>query len=114
MKMKVVRETKMALGTDIVQISRIKDIETFSKGILSKKEYDIYITKNKKEEFLAGRFAAKEAFSKAKKQGLKIPLKEIEVLYKDDGSPYILYKEEEYEVSISHDGDYAIAVVIIL
>ncbi len=104
----------MALGIDIVQISRIKDVDLFSKGILSNKEMEIFLTRNKKAEFLAGRFAAKEAFSKAKKMGLKIPLKDIEILYKENGSPYILYKEEEFDVSISHDGDYAIAVVNIL
>ena len=105
------RKIKMAVGVDIVKISRIKDADVFAKGILSQKEFLIYESKNKKEEFLAGRFAAKEAFSKAKKEGLKIPLKEIEVLYKENGSPYIFYKNKEYDVSISHDGDYAIAVV---
>ncbi len=103
--------TKMALGVDIVQISRIKDVEVLAKGILSKREYDIYLKKPNKCEFIAGRFAAKEAFCKAKEEGLKISLKSIEVLYKDNGSPFIEYEGKKIDVSIAHDGDYAIAVV---
>lgn len=101
----------MFVGVDIVKISRIKDVDALAKGILSKKELEIYASKSKKEEFLAGRFAAKEAFLKYLEEGLKIPLKEIEVLYKSSGAPYILYKEKEYDVSIAHDGDYAIAII---
>ncbi len=101
----------MGIGVDIVQISRIHDNDVFAKGILSSREYDIYLTKPNKQEFLAGRFAAKEAFTKALEKGLNIPLKTIEVLYKENGVPYIEYNGKIINVSIAHDGDYAIAVV---
>ncbi|MCR5332909.1 MAG: holo-ACP synthase [Bacilli bacterium] len=101
----------MALGIDIVYIPRIKDADKLAKSVLSDKELEFYSKRNKKEEFLAGRFAAKEAFMKAMEKGLAIPFKKIEVLYKDSGAPYILFEEKTYEVSISHDKDYAIAVV---
>ena len=101
----------MAVGIDIVYIPRIKDTETLAKGVLSSKEIELFNKQTKKEQFLAGRFAAKEAFMKAKEEGMKIPFKSIEVLYKDNGAPYILFDNKTYEVSISHDGDYAIAVV---
>lgn len=104
-------ETSMGLGIDIVQISRIKDSSKLAQGVLSEKELILYEKAPKKEEFLAGRFAAKEAFMKAKEEGMKIPFKDIEVLYKESGAPYILYKENKFEVSVAHDGDYAIAVV---
>ena len=101
----------MALGIDIVYIPRIKNADTLARGVLSPRELELYSNRPKKEEFLAGRYAAKEAFMKALEQGMKIPFKDIEVLYKESGAPYILYKGETYQVSISHDGDYAIAVV---
>lgn len=103
----------MRIGTDIVEISRIKDPDRLAKKILSKKEYSLYEKKANKEEFLAGRFAAKEAFVKATGKGLSFcPLNEIEVLYEESGAPYIIYKGQTYQMSISHDGGYAISVVL--
>ena len=100
----------MGIGIDIVLISRIKDPDNFKSAILSENELYLYDNAVKKNEFLAGRFAAKEAFMKAIKLGMKIPFKEIEVLYDNNGAPYILYKNKNYEVSIAHDGDYAISI----
>ena len=107
----------MGLGIDIVDITRISNEENFANFILSDKEKEIYLTKGiKKIEFLAGRFAAKEAFLKANHKGLgEIPLKEIEVLYGEEGNPIIVYNNKVYEeVSISHDANIAIASVLIL
>ena len=69
--------------------------------------------KSNQKHFIAGRYAAKEAFLKMKEKGLgEIPFKDIEVLYKKDTTiPYILYQGKEYSVSLSHDGNYAIALV---
>ncbi|HBF68287.1 MAG TPA: holo-[acyl-carrier-protein] synthase [Firmicutes bacterium] len=100
----------MGIGIDIVKISRINNPDTFKNAILSNKEIVLYDKAIKKEEFLAGRFAAKEAFMKATELGMKIPFKEIEILYRVSGSPYIAYKDKEYELSIAHDGDYAVAI----
>lgn len=104
----------MNVGVDVVQISRIKNPDTLAKGILCLEELDIYNSKgNRKCEFLAGRFAAKEAFMKSIEKGIdQTKFKDIKVLYRESGAPYILYNDTEYEVSISHDGDYAIAVVL--
>lgn len=101
------------LGIDIVDLRRIKNKEEFfAKGILSDKEYEEFLKRPNKIDYLGGRYAAKEAFIKVNKlsAGLTI-LKEIEVLNNPDGSPYILYKGQIFDVSISHDGDYAVAVV---
>jgi phosphopantetheinyl transferase (holo-ACP synthase) len=43
--------------------------------------------------------------------GAKLNL--IDVSYREDGSPILTYQGKEYEVSIAHDGGYAISVVII-
>ncbi len=102
------------LGTDIVYIPRMRLDEAFVGKILSSKEREIYDRRKDKKEFLAGRFAAKEAFMKAMKKGLGLaPLDQIEILYLEDGSPTLIYEGKRYEVSIAHDGDYAIATVII-
>jgi len=103
----------MQIGTDIVDIRRIKS--GLEKVILSDEELLLFKKKSKANEFLAGRFAAKEAFLKALGLGLKgVSMKEIEVLYDHNGAPYILYRGEKYAVSIAHDGDYAIATVLIV
>jgi holo-[acyl-carrier protein] synthase len=106
----------MGLGIDIVEISRISLEEKFINFVLSKREQDILNTRLKKKEFIAGRFAAKEAFLKANHMGLgDISLNKIEVLYGDNGQPIIIYDNKTYEeVSISHEREYAVATVIIL
>ena len=104
----------MNIGVDMVQISRIKNPDTLAKGILCLEELELYNNKGiKKVEFLAGRFAAKEAFMKSIEKGIdQTKFKDVKVLYRESGAPYIDYKGEIYEVSISHDGDYAIAIVL--
>lgn len=102
------------IGVDIVYIPRIKNatIDALKREILSIEEQELCTKAPKIEEFLAGRFAAKEAFLKANHCGLgEIPLKEIKVLYNKRGAPIIRYHRKTYDVSISHDGDYVVAVV---
>ncbi len=59
------------IGTDIISINRIaqlKNKEAFIKKILSQQEIAVYETfksPKRQQEFLAGRFAAKEALYKA-------------------------------------------------
>lgn len=100
----------MGIGIDIVLMNRIKDPSNFKDAILSNNELLLFEKAPNKTTFLAGRFAAKEAFMKANESGMKIGFKNIEVLYKDNGAPYILYNNKKYEVSIAHDGDYAVAI----
>lgn len=74
----------------------------------------------------AARFAAKEAFLKALKTGLrdKIKWQEIEVCKETNGTPYLKIKGEaeialrklganRVHVSISHSSEHAIATVIL-
>ena len=103
----------MGIGIDIVQISRIKNPDLLAKGILTDKELEIYHQKGiNKIQFLAGRYAGKEAFMKAIEKGIdQTSFKQIEILYKSSGAPLLTYQNHEYEISISHDGDYAVAIV---
>ena len=102
----------MAGGIDIVYIPRFLGKDKLAARILSTAELEIYKLRPNKEEFLAGRFAAKEAFLKAMKEGIgRIAFHHIDIVYQRDGRPEISYGGKTYPVSISHDGDYAVAVV---
>lgn len=104
----------MSIGIDLVQISRFEGKEHLVTKILSKEEQALYQTRVNKAEFLAGRFAAKEAFAKALKLGITgVPLREISILNAENGAPLLHYQNQTYPVSIAHDGDYAVAIVIL-
>jgi phosphopantetheine--protein transferase-like protein len=104
----------MGVGCDIVLMDRIHDEPAFVEKILSSKEQIFYAKRTNKIEFLAGHFAAKEAFMKALGTGMVgVPFNAVEILYRETGAPYIVYNGKQYPCSISHDGGYAMAVVII-
>ena len=112
------------LGIDIIEVKRIKKImedygDRFLKRILTDNEINYCMKFSKPELHLAGRFAAKEAYSKAIGTGVgkSYSWKDIEILNNERGKPYIVHiKESEYsglkyEVSISHTEEYACAAV---
>jgi holo-[acyl-carrier protein] synthase len=110
------------LGCDIADIPRVKRSyekhgEAFLNKILTKTEQDIYYKRGKPASFLAGRFAAKEAVSKALGTGIgKVGFTDIEILPDDNGCPILTvkgYKFSKCEISISHSRDYAIAVCVL-
>ena len=103
----------MRIGTDMVEIARIKDPDRLAKKILSSKEMEYYEARTNKAECVAGFFAAKEAFMKATGKGLALaPMNEVEVLHEEEGAPYILFKGKTYSVSISDDGGFVIATAL--
>ena len=99
------------VGIDIVQLSRVQLKDSFVHYVLTESEIEEYNNRpeNSKKEYLAGRFACKEAIYKATQD--KDFLK-YSILTDNNGRPYVA-GHEEMEVSISHDGDYAIAIVVI-
>jgi len=114
----------MRIGTDIVQIDRIstscdKFGERFIERFLSKSE----ILLAKKAESLAGFWAAKEAIAKALGCGIGEELSFHDIIIKKDsrGRPYFELSREaqskhriiQGSLSISHDGGFAIAVVVL-
>lgn len=104
----------LGIGCDIVKIDRIN--EEISKKILSSEELKIYLkidSEKRKKEYLAGRFAAKEAIIKA--FGYYIPLRDIAVLNSESGKPYVIIKEKNFviNVSISHEKEYAISYAVV-
>ena len=75
------------IGTDIVKISRIKDMKslsTFAEKILSTEEHKLASSYKGEKliKFLAKQFAGKEAISKAFGTGIRNPIlfKDIEIL----------------------------------
>lgn len=99
------------IGTDIVYIPRIeKSIErdSFRQRIFTEAENEYCKT----AEQYAGIFAAKEAYFKAKGTGLRFPLTDLQVLHDEAGKPYF-DGVENCDLSISHDGDYAVASVVV-
>lgn len=110
------------IGIDIVELQRIEHIaerqKRFSERILTENERQLYdnLSGKRKIEFLAGRFAAKEAFSKAVGSGIgkELSFLDIEIQTDEKGKPYIrkpLY--EGVHLSISHSMEYAVAQVVI-
>lgn len=103
----------MKIGVDLTYIPRFIDKERLAKEILSSEEFDLYSKALKKEEYLASRFALKEAFIKSIEGSIfGIDLKEIMTRKKDSGAIYIVYKNKEYSCSLSHENDYCIGVVL--
>ena len=119
-------------GIDLVQISRIdQSIQELGDRFLNRIYTEAEITycqkkKNAAESF-AARFAAKEAVSKALGTGIGpygVSFKQIEVQAIQGKAPNICLYDKTYEyfkmqggqsiaISLSHDGDYAIAFCII-
>lgn len=104
------------IGTDIVFMPRMEkhlDDNMWLRKILTSQEIEVYHSLTllkRKLEFLSGRYAAKEAYSKAKGVGIgTVSFHDFEVLQSANGRPV----SNVGEVSISHDGQYAIAMVLI-
>ncbi len=113
------------VGIDIIEVSRIKGImdkygDKFFNRILTEKEIAYCKSYVNPEVHFAGRFASKEAYSKAIGTGISkdFKWKDIEILNDERGKPYIHhlaeneYSKFRYEISISHTKDHGCAVVI--
>ncbi|MDR3156463.1 MAG: holo-ACP synthase [Lactobacillales bacterium] len=110
------------IGIDIVNLLRMKKVieknDRFIERILTIEErnYFDHLTNHRKIEYAAGRFAVKEAFSKALGTGLrKINLHDIETLADNLGAPKINKApfNGKVWVSISHTKEIAVAQVIL-
>jgi len=109
----------MNIGIDIIEIRRIENlINRFGvKKLKFLNDDELYA---KRPESIAGIFASKEAFSKALGYGIgkNFSFKDISVLKDKRGKPYIKIhsssiKIKNCDISISHDGGFAIAAVIV-
>ena len=99
------------IGVDILNIDRI-DLK-IARKILSLEELEIFnsiVGDKLKKEYLAERFAVKEALFKADNSFFNYD--RISVLNDEKGKPY--FKDIEGLVSISHDGGMVCAFVVLI
>lgn len=120
------------IGTDLVKIARMQDLlnkhhHKIAQRILSDAEFEQFQVSTKKAAFLAKRFAAKEATAKAFGTGFRdgLSLRHIEVSNNAQGKPELRFNNKGQDllkqfdinrslISLSDDGDYAIAYVTLL
>jgi holo-[acyl-carrier protein] synthase len=117
------------IGTDICDVRRIKESvakfgDRFGKRVLSDAEYAVWKARTARSaergvRYLATRFSAKEAFSKAIGLGIHMPMtwRRCEIANHPSGAPYIVLHGElkvwcdarslQFHVSVTDETDYA-------
>lgn len=123
------------IGTDIIYISRIQRVyerfeERFLNRILGKEEKQIFVRRYARDpqrglRFLATRFAAKEAFSKAIGLGMRMPMawSRMQTLNAASGKPMVVLSGDLktwYEtkfglahITLTDEADLVMAFVVI-
>ena len=109
-------------GIDIEELASIQNAvekrEGFARRVLTDKEMERFASlKGRRQiEYLAGRWSAKEAFSKAMGTGIgKLGFQDLEVLNNERGAPYFSKSPFSGKVwlSISHTDQFVTASVIL-
>src|SRR5437879_12784711 len=121
----------LGIGIDIIEVARIQASyerfgERFLKRILHPNEISYCLSHRVPAPFLAARFAAKEAISKAFGTGIGAQLgwQDMEIGRKDSGEPFVILHEAARRlleargggavlVSLSHTQAHATAVAIL-
>jgi holo-[acyl-carrier protein] synthase len=123
------------IGTDIIRIDRIEAAvarygERFARRILGPQELEKYFARSDRASvrglrFLATRFAAKEAFSKAIGLGMRTPMRwtAMQTLNAPSGRPTVVVsgalaewmtaRDLNAQVSLTDEVEYAVAFVIV-
>lgn len=122
------------IGTDICDLQRIEAAlqrhgDRFAKKILGAEELSVYQRRKAKVEkrgarYVATRFAAKEAFSKAIGLGMRLPMwwTRCQILKAPSGKPQVVLSGElkdwcdarqlQFHVSVSDEVDTVVAFVV--
>ena len=123
------------VGTDLIEISRVRAAylrfgERFARRILGSRELERYHARRARSDdrgiaFLATRFAAKEAISKALGLGMRTPMswRAVEIVNEPSGRPIVFITSPELRqyaqarklrlnVSLSDERQFAIAHAI--
>lgn len=109
-------ELIIGIGTDIIEINRIREAiaknTKFIDKLFSKNEQQYLISRNMRAEFVAGRFAAKEAVAKALGTGFSgFEFKDIEIDRTAAGKPIVVLKGKAKQIAQKH-GDYKVHLSI--
>jgi holo-[acyl-carrier protein] synthase len=117
----------MTVGIDIIEVKRIENAiekwgDRFIKRVFLPQEITTCSEKKNPSVCFSGRFAAKEAFSKALGTGIRVlSWQDIEVTQDRMGKPYLIIRGRskeilggrQHDVSISDTDAIATAIVII-
>ena len=121
----------LGVGIDIIEVGRIESSyakfgDRFLNRILHLNEIQYCLSHRAPGPFLAARFAAKEAISKAFGTGIGAQLgwRDMEVARKDTGEPFVILHDKGQalvaargaatpRISLSHTQTYAAAVAIL-
>lgn len=121
----------LGVGIDLVEVSRIREAydrfgERFLQRVLRPDEIAYCLGHRNPFPFLAARFAAKEAVSKAFGTGIgaQIGWQDMEVKHKPSGQPYVLLHDrgqdllracegQTIHLSLTHTDNYATAVAVL-
>ena len=123
------------VGTDICDLRRIEAVlarrgDRFAEKVLGPHEIEVYRARRSKVEargvsYLATRFSAKEAFSKAIGLGMRMPMtwRDCEVVKASSGQPQIRLhgaladwfkaRRLRAHVSVTDENDYAASFVVV-
>lgn len=129
------RPVIFGIGTDILRVERVRAVmerhgERFAERILGSEELTIYRRRSERcaargMVFLATRFAAKEAFSKALGLGMRSPMtwQAVQILKAPSGRPMVVVRGDldrwmrerrlVGQVSLSDERDYVVAFAIV-
>jgi holo-[acyl-carrier protein] synthase len=121
----------LGIGIDIIEVARIRASlekfgERFGQRILLPGEIAYCLSHKHPAPFVAARFAAKEAISKAFGTGIGSQLgwQDMEIARKESGEPYVILhgkgkelfearRAKKLHVSISHTNEYAAVTAIL-
>lgn len=125
----------LGLGCDILEVARLESLlrkgrDVFIKRVLTPAEIDEYERRSDKSAirgtlFIATRYCAKEAFSKAMGTGVgaQFSFQDLSVLTSDSGEPVLVYSEHLQnwlnsrralaKISISDEQNYVMSTVIL-
>jgi holo-[acyl-carrier protein] synthase len=121
----------LGIGIDIIEVARIaasleKFGHRFGKRILLPDETAYCLANRHPAPFVAARFAAKEAISKAFGTGIGVQLgwQDMEIAHRESGEPYVILhgkgkslfesrRAKNLFVSISHTDAYAAVVAVL-
>jgi holo-[acyl-carrier protein] synthase len=116
-----------SIGIDIAEVARFERLvrrygDRLVRRILANREVETYLQRHDRVEFLAGRFAAKEAVVKALGRFLttRPALSEFEIINDSSGRPRVKLPDHigahlrhvDIQVSISHEKSFAISLAI--
>ena len=107
----------LGIGTDIIEIERVRKAlsEAFMSKVLSAQEMErtAKMSEERKAQFVAGRFAAKEAIIKCLSGYERPVMSDLNIVNDEEGKPEITYKNYRILISISHEKTYATAVALL-